>query len=119
MFPACPGKGRVFHALIALSAKISKRAPTPEFDGHRRSQMRRCSMLIDQRGRLRSAVAVDDVEIASGDAMLAQGAFESSGAVHRFGCVISHLFILPPERVLDLGQEVCNLRVRQKAEDWP
>jgi len=44
-------------------------------------------MLIDQRGRLRSAVAVDDVEIASGDAMLAQGAFESSCAVHRFGCV--------------------------------
>jgi hypothetical protein len=42
--------------------------------------------------------------------MLAEGALKCGAAVHRFGCVISHIFIvvLPPVR--GFGQEVCDLR---------
>lgn len=51
-------------------------------------------MLIDHGRGLGTAVAVDDVEIESGDAMLAEGALERDAAVHRFGRVISHNSIL-------------------------
>ena len=34
------------------------------------------------------------VEIEGGDAMLAVSAFECGAAIHRFGCVISHIFIV-------------------------
>lgn len=51
-------------------------------------------MLIDDCRRLRAAVAIRAVEIQGSDAMLAEGAFERGAAVHRFGCVISHLFIV-------------------------
>ena len=51
-------------------------------------------MLIDQRCRLRAAIAIRDVEVEGGDAMLAEGAFEGGAAVDRFGRVISHTFIV-------------------------
>ena len=63
--------------------------------------MQRSSMLIDHRSRLRAAVAIRDIEIEGADAMLAEGALEDRAAIHRFGCVISHIFIvvLLPVRV--------------------
>jgi hypothetical protein len=54
--------------------------------------MRQGNMLIDRRCRLRSAAAVRDIEIEGSDFMLAEGAFERRAAIHRFGCVISHIF---------------------------
>lgn len=59
-------------------------------------------MLIYRGRRLRAAVPIRAVEIQGGDAMLAEGAFERDAAVHRFGCVISHTFIvvLLPVRVV-------------------
>jgi hypothetical protein len=51
-------------------------------------------VLINDCCRLRAAVAIRAVEVESSDAMLAQGAFERGAAVHRFGCVISHVFIV-------------------------
>jgi hypothetical protein len=51
-------------------------------------------VLIDHGRRLRAAVAIHDVEIESGDAMPADGAFERGAAIHWFGCVISHIFIV-------------------------
>ena len=56
--------------------------------------MQRSSMLIDHGCRLRAAVAIRDVEIEGADAMLAEGAFEGRAAIHRLGCVISHIFIV-------------------------
>ena len=53
-------------------------------------------MLIDNRRRLRAAVAICAVEIKGGDAMLAEGTFERGAAVHRFGRVISHIFSVVP-----------------------
>jgi hypothetical protein len=49
-------------------------------------------MPIDRRCRLRTAVAVHAFEIEGGHPMLAEGAFERRAAIHRFGCVISHIF---------------------------
>ena len=49
-------------------------------------------MLIDRRCRLRAAVAISAVEIEGGDAMLAVSTLECGAAIHRFGCVISHIF---------------------------
>ena len=54
--------------------------------------MQQGHVLIDRRCRLRAAVAISAVEIEGGDAMLAEGAFECGAAIHRFGCVISHIF---------------------------
>jgi hypothetical protein len=51
-------------------------------------------MLINHCRRLRAAVAIGVIEIESSDTMLAKGAFERGAAVHRFGCVISHIFIV-------------------------
>jgi hypothetical protein len=56
--------------------------------------MQKGSMLIYHCCRLRATVAIRAVEIESGDAMLAEGAFECGAAIHRFGCVISHIFII-------------------------
>jgi hypothetical protein len=59
-------------------------------------------MLIYHRCCLRAAVAIRAVEIEGGDAVLAESAFERGAAIHRFGCVISHIFIvvLLPGRAL-------------------
>ena len=51
-------------------------------------------MLIDHRCRLRAPVAKGAVEIESGDTVLAKRALERGAAVHLFGCVISHIFIV-------------------------
>ena len=58
-------------------------------------------MLIYRCCRL-PAVAIRVVEIEGGDAMFAESAFECGAAIHRFGCVISHIFIvvLLPVRAL-------------------
>jgi hypothetical protein len=58
--------------------------------------MRQGNMLIDCRRRLRSAAAVRDLEIEGCDSMLAEGALERRAAIHRFGCVISHIFNRSP-----------------------
>jgi hypothetical protein len=52
------------------------------------------SMLIHYRRSLGTAVANRAVEIQRVDAMLAKSALECSAAVHRFGRVISHIFIV-------------------------
>ena len=49
-------------------------------------------MLIYHCCCLRAAVSIHAVEIEGGDAMLAEGACEGGAAIHRFGCVISHIF---------------------------
>lgn len=54
--------------------------------------MREGDMPIDLRCCLRAAVAVRDLEIEACNSMLAEGAFERRTAIHRFGCVISHIF---------------------------
>ena len=51
-------------------------------------------MLIYQSRRLGAPVAIDEVEIVGGDAMLAERTGECGAAVHRFSCVISHIFIV-------------------------
>jgi hypothetical protein len=51
-------------------------------------------MLIYHCRRLRAAVASRAVEIEGGDAMLAENACKCGAAIHRFGCVISHTFIV-------------------------
>jgi len=61
-------------------------------------------MLINRCCRLRAAVAIRVVEIEGSDAMLAEGAFECGAAVHRFGCVISHIFIVVLTTCLGVGQ---------------
>jgi hypothetical protein len=62
-------------------------------------------MLIDRRCRLCAAVAISAVEIEGGDAMLAVSAFECGAAIHRFGCVISHIF--NPATYLGLRSNSC------------
>jgi hypothetical protein len=56
--------------------------------------MQQGNMLIYHCCSLGAAVAILTAEIEGGDAMLAEGAFEHGTAVHRFGCVISHIFIV-------------------------
>lgn len=51
-------------------------------------------MLIDSGGGLGTAIAGGVGEVESGDAMFAEGAGECGTAVHLFGCVISHIFIV-------------------------
>jgi hypothetical protein len=66
--------------------------------------MRQGNMLIYHRCRLRPAVAVRAFEIEGCDSILAKGAFERRAAIHRFGCVISHIFNGSPLTCLTLGQ---------------
>ena len=58
--------------------------------------MRQGDMLIDRCCRLRTAVAIHDLEIEGCNPMLAEGAFERRAAIRRFGCVISHIFNRSP-----------------------
>ena len=66
-------------------------------------------MLIYHCCRLRAAVASRTVEIEGGDAMLAVSAFECGAAIHRFGCVISHIFIVVLIPVRALGNRRATL----------
>ena len=87
-----------------LWVRISKCATSAHLGRHRRPQMQQGSMLIDLGCGLRAAIAIRDVELEGGDAMLTEGAFECGAAIHRFGGVISHIFIvvLPPVLVLGI-----------------
>jgi hypothetical protein len=60
-------------------------------------------MLIDLRCRLCTAVAIRALEIEGCDSMVAKGAFECGAAIHRFGCVISHIFNRSLSNCLDVG----------------
>jgi hypothetical protein len=71
------------------------------------------NMLIYHRCRLRAAVAVRAVEIEGGDAMLAEGAFEFGAAIHRLGCVMSHIFTLVLLPVQVWGNRCATFR-----EEW-
>jgi hypothetical protein len=51
-------------------------------------------MFINHCSGLGAAVAVRAVEVESGDGVFAERAFESSAAIQRFGCVISHFSIV-------------------------
>jgi hypothetical protein len=77
-----------------LIPRISKGATTAQLGWRRRPQMQRGRMLIDHCCRLGSTVAIRAVEIEGGDAMLAEGTCECGPAIHRFGSVISHIFIV-------------------------
>jgi len=65
--------------------------------------MRQGNMLIDLRRCLRAAVAIRDLEIKGCDSMVAEGAFECRAAIHRFGCVISHILNRSPSICLRIG----------------
>ncbi len=67
-------------------------------------------MLIYHCCCLRAAVSIHAVEIEGGDAMLAECARECGAAIHRFGCVISHISNCSPSTGSGFGQWVCNLR---------
>jgi hypothetical protein len=74
-------------------------------------------MLIDRRCRLRATVAISAVEIEGGDAMLAVSTFENGAAIHRFGCVISHIF--NPSTCLGLrGNRCAILKQKTVASVW-
>jgi hypothetical protein len=60
--------------------------------------MQKGCVLIYDGCRLRAEVAIHGVEIESGDAMFAHGAFKCGTAIHRFGYVISHIFDYSPCR---------------------
>jgi hypothetical protein len=66
-------------------------------------------MLIYQRSRLGATVAVQDVEIEGGDAMFAERTCECDPAVHRFGGVISHIFIVVLLMVRGVGNRCATL----------
>jgi hypothetical protein len=66
-------------------------------------------MLIYRCCRLRAAVARRAVEIEGRDAMLAESACECGAAIHRFGCVISHIFIVVLLPVRALGNRCTTL----------
>ena len=51
-------------------------------------------MLIYPCCRLCAAVAIRVLEIERGDAMLTEGACEGGAAIHRSGCVISHILMV-------------------------
>jgi hypothetical protein len=65
--------------------------------------MQQGNMLIDLRSCLRAAVAIRDLEIEGCDSMVAEGAFERRAAIHRFGCVISHIFNRSPSTCPGIG----------------
>src|SRR5579863_6958621 len=92
---------------------ISKCATAAQLHGHPRPHMQCGCVLIDRCRRLGTAVPIQVVEIQGIDAMFAESAFEGGAAIHRFGCVISHIFNCSPYICLTLGQEVCNLRGHQ------
>ena len=60
-------------------------------------------MLIYPCCRLCAAVAIRALEIEGGDVMLAEGACEGGAAIHRFGRVISHIFMVVLVRVRAWG----------------
>jgi hypothetical protein len=60
-------------------------------------------MLIDLRRCLRAAVAIRDLEIKGRDSMVAEGASEHRAVIHRFGCVISHIFNRSPSTCPGIG----------------
>ena len=60
--------------------------------------------LVHYSCRLSPAVAIRAVEIFGGDAMLTEDALECGAAIHRFGCVMSHIFMVVPLPVRVLGQ---------------
>jgi hypothetical protein len=66
-------------------------------------------MLIDGSCGLRAAVATSVVEIESGDAMFAKGAGKGGATIHRFGCVISHVFIVVLLTGVDSGNRCATL----------
>jgi hypothetical protein len=66
--------------------------------------MQQGHMLIDRCCRLRTAVAIPAFEIKGGHPMLAESAFKCGDAIHRFGCVISHIFNGSPSICLGIGQ---------------
>ena len=68
-------------------------------------------MLIDHGSGLGAAIAVQAAEIKSGDAMFAESALKGGSAVQRFGCVISHIFIVCSSLDGDSGQWVRDFRV--------
>jgi len=70
-------------------------------------------MLIHRRCRLRAAVAVRALEIEGGDAMLAEGACEGGAAIHRFGCVMSHLFMVVLLTVSAMGNRCATVEQEQ------
>ena len=60
-------------------------------------------MLIHRRCRLRAEVAIGALEIEGCDSVLAEGALERRAAIHRFGCVISHIFNRSPSACPGIG----------------
>ncbi len=62
-------------------------------------------MLIDLRRCLRATVAIRDLEIEGCDFMVAEGAFEGRAAIHRVGCVISHIFNPSPSICLRFARD--------------
>jgi hypothetical protein len=61
-------------------------------------------MLIYPCCRLCAAVAIRVLEIEGGHAMLTEGACEGGAAIHRFGGVISHLFMVVLLTLSAMGQ---------------
>ncbi len=78
---------RMSRSCLPLNTNYALRVPKCS----RRPRMQQGHMLIDRRCRLRAAVAIGAVEIEGGDATLAVSTFECGAAIHRFGCVISHI----------------------------
>lgn len=60
-------------------------------------------MLVDHRCRLRAPVSKGAVEIERSDTVLAKSALERGAAIHLFGCVISHTFIVVLPTVWSAG----------------
>jgi hypothetical protein len=56
------------------------------------------SMLIHYGRSLGSAVAAGAIEVSCVDGVLAENTFECCAAIHRFGRVISHIFIVVPKQ---------------------
>jgi len=61
--------------------------------------MRFSRVLVHRLSRLSAPVAIRAVEIQRADAMFANDAFERDSAVHRLGCVVSHITILVANRL--------------------
>ena len=66
-------------------------------------------MLIYPCCRLCAAVAIRALEIEGGDVMLTEGACEGGAAIHRFGRVISHIFMVILLRVRAWGNRRATL----------
>ena len=81
-------------AFVHWRGRLSKCATRTQLGSDPCRQMQKRCVLIYNGCRLHAEVAIHVVEIESGDAMFAHGAFECGAAIHRFGCVISHIFII-------------------------